>query len=350
MKQTITIVTGANGHLGSALCAMLTAGKARVRALVLPGEDTTYLESLGEVEIIRGDVTDRASLEPLFAQEEGDRLAVFHAAGIVDIDTAYSERMRAVNVGGTQNILDLCREHGVARLVYVSSVHAIPERPKNRVISEVSEFDPDRVVGAYAKTKAEAARLVMAAAREGLPAVIVHPSGIIGPYLGRGNHLVQLVKNYISGKMSACVKGGYDFVDVRDVAYGCLAAARYGKVGECYILANRYYSVKSILLMLREIVRGKPVTLVPLWMAKAAAPALAHSAKRRGAKPLYTKYSLYTLGANGNFSHDKAASQLGYQPREIYLTLEDTVSWLYEHGEVTRKLPRKVRRAMPVPV
>lgn len=344
MKQ-IYLVTGANGHLGSAVCTALRARQDEVRALVLPGENTGYLRSLG-AEIFEGDVTKPEELEAFFRVPEDTSAVVIHAAGIVDIACKRSPLMEKVNVEGTRNVLDACRKHAVSKLVYVSSVHAIPELPKNRVISEVQSFSPDLVEGAYAKTKAIAAQLVLDAAKEGLPAVIVHPSGIVGPYLGRANHLVQLVKNYVSGKMSACVKGGYDFVDVRDCAYGCIAAAEYGRPGECYILSNRYYTVRDILRMLREIAGGKPVCMVPTWTAKAFAPLLAFDAKRRGRKPLYTKYSLYTLHANGNFSHNKATSQLGFCPRDIYLTLRDTVAWLLSAGELktTRRL-RSFRRA-----
>ena len=71
------------------------------------------------------------------------------------------------------------------------------------------------MTGGYAKTKAEATRAVLKAAEEGLDVVVVHPSGILGPYDRSGNHLVQMVSEYLRGTLPACVKGGYDFVDVR---------------------------------------------------------------------------------------------------------------------------------------
>ncbi len=84
------------------------------------------------------------------------------------------------------------------------------------------------------------------AAAEGLDAVVVHPSGILGPGdEGGGNHLVQMVRDYLAGRLPACVAGGYDLVDVRDVAQGCLLALEKGKKGECYILSNQFCSVKK---------------------------------------------------------------------------------------------------------
>ena len=86
-------------------------------------------------------------------------------------------------------------------------------------------------------------------AAQGLDAVIVHPSGILGPGdFGQG-HLTQMIADYLNGRLVACVKGGYDFVDVRDVADGVIAAAEKGRAGECYILSNRHYEVRELLDM-----------------------------------------------------------------------------------------------------
>ena len=79
------------------------------------------------------------------------------------------------------------------------------------------------------------------------------PSGILGPFGGTGNYLVQLVNDYIMGRLPACVKGGYDFVDVRDVAQGCLLAADKGRKGECYILSNRHYEIREVLAMVHRL-------------------------------------------------------------------------------------------------
>lgn len=134
------------------------------------------------------------------------------------------------------------------------------------------------MVGGYAKTKAEATQIVLDAADHGLDAVVVHPSGILGPYDRSGNHLVQMVTDYIHGKLPACVNGGYDFVDVRDVAAGCLAAVERGRRGECYILSNRHYDIKEVLRMVKQVAGGRRLPVLPMWMAKAAAPLMSWQA------------------------------------------------------------------------
>ena len=164
-------------------------------------------------------------------------------------------------------------------------------------------------MGGYAKTKAEATQAVLDAAAQGQDVVVVHPSGILGPYDQAGNHIVQLVKDYMRGKLPACVRGGYDFVDVRDVAQGCLLAAEKGKAGSCYILSNRHYEAKDILAMVRDVQGGRKLPVLPLWMARAAAPLFTAWARLTKRRPLFTKYSLHTLGTNDRFSHDKATAE-----------------------------------------
>lgn len=321
----IYIVTGANGHLGNTIIRMLKNLGETVRGLILPCD---HIEDEKNIQYIKGDVRDKASMEPLFKCTNNKEVVVIHTAGIIDISEEVSNIMYDVNVNGTKNIIELCLKYKVNRLVYVSSVHAIPELNKMKVLKEVKKFSPDEVVGGYAKTKAEATQVVLDSVEKGLNAVIVHPSGILGPYDTSGNHLVQMIKDYVMGKLPACVRGGYDFVDVRDVAKGCLAAVERGKIGECYILSNRHYEIKDVLNMIKHMDGGRKLLVLPIWIAKAIVPFMEWYAKSKKKRPLYTKYSLYTLTSNDNFSHHKATSELGYNPRDLYETISDTVTWI----------------------
>ncbi len=324
-RSSLYLVTGACGHLGGTLIRYLRREGCAVRGLMLPEEEA---RDGGGVAYYRGNVADWRSLAPFFSGLEPYDVTVLHTAGIVSIGAAPPAAMYDVNVNGTRNVLDWCRRSGVRRLVYVSSVHALEEGDGLGVIREADRFSPERVTGAYAATKAEATQLVLDAARAGLDAVIVHPSGILGPYDDGRNHLTQLIQAYLAGRLPGGVTGGYDFVDVRDVALGCLAAARRGRAGECYILSNRYVPIRDLLEYLRTAVRGRRKPCFPLGLAKLAAPAVEALARLRGRRPLFTRYALYTMAANGRFSHDKATMCLGYSPRDIRDTVRDTVRYL----------------------
>lgn len=327
MKKVIYIVTGAAGHLGSTVVRKLLALGKTIRTLVLPYE--MHKNDLIGTEIYEGDVCNEESLEPLFATQDGEELIVIHCAGIVSIASGYHKIVYDVNVSGTRNVVDCCIKHHVKKLVYVSSVHAIPEKPKGEIITEISHFDPDQVVGLYAKTKSEATQIVLNAAAEGLDASVVHPSGICGPYdYGRG-HITQLFKDYYKGSLTAAVKGGYDFCDVRDVADGIISCVENGKQGECYILSGKYYSIPDMLEYFHEITGKKPIkTYLPLWFAKLTAPLAEVYYKILRQPPLYTSYSLYTLETNANFSNEKAKSWLGYHVRPITDTIKDMMNWM----------------------
>lgn len=325
MSKRLYIVTGASGHLAGTIIQYLKEVDCHIRGLILPSESGADDK---QITYYKGDVTKPESLEPLFANIECNEVTVIHAAGIVSIGDEITPLLYNVNVKGTQNMIEQCLRHHVKRLVYVSSVHAIPETAQKSTLSEIARFSKDTVTGAYASTKAEATQAVLDAVKNGLDAVIVHPSGMIGPYDNGSNHIVQLLRMYLSGKLPAGVTGGYDFVDVRDVAKGCLRAADYGKSGSCYILSNRYFTIRELLECARKIIGGRKKACLPMGLARAFVPLFEGIAKATHTRPLFTKYALYVLSGNGHFTHDKATFELGYHPRDMQTTIADTISWL----------------------
>ncbi len=332
----IFLVTGAAGHLGGVLVKKLVERGARVRALVLPGEKHV---PAGCESVHYANICDEESLAPFFDIPAGEEAVVIHAAGLVSIASRIPPLLKLVNVTGTRNIVSLCEKHAVKKLVYISSVHAIPEKPVGYAIEETDLFEASLVKGAYAKTKAEATRLVLEAAKRGLDASIVHPSGICGPYDNGRGHLTTLVIDYCRRRLTSGLKGGYDFVDVRDVAEGVLSCCEKGARGECYILSNRYTSVPELLEILHETTGIKRVTnFLPLWFINAVAPLAEVYYRILRQPPLFTKYSIYTLNSNANFSREKAKRELGYEPRfTMRETIADTVAWLREQGRLGRE-------------
>lgn len=179
MKR-IYIVMGASGFLGNNIIRVLEHDdNAEVRVFVLKGgESISSLNNL-KFSIYYGDVTKEDTLNSIFEGSGDAEIFVIHCAAVVYIKSKYNSRVYDVN--GTKKIVDKVLAYN-AKLIYVSSVHAIPEKSNGDLISEVSIFNPDDVVGLYAKTKAEAARYVMDSVKDkGLNACIVHPSGILGP-------------------------------------------------------------------------------------------------------------------------------------------------------------------------
>lgn len=328
------LVSGAAGHVGSAVVRELLSRGERVRALVLKDDPATK-ELPQEVELTEGDLLNPETLDSFFANTCGEELYLIHCAGIVSTSMRFSELLFNVNVRGTKAMLERCERHKVRRLVYVSSVHAIPLRPRGMVMEELERADPAKVLGPYAKSKAQATALVQDAATRGLDASIVFPAGICGPYDYGHGHVTQLITDFIQGRMPIGIRGGYDFVDVRDVARGIVNCAEKGKRGEGYILSNRYVSVDELLAQLQNI-SGKPPTKwwLPVWFVRMLLPACALWYHIRRQPPMFSRYSLYTLTENSIFAHSKAARELGYTVRPFEDTLRDTVNWMHENGRI----------------
>jgi len=328
--QPIYIVTGAAGHLGSAVIENLNKQGKTVYALCLPNE--AHLPQGEDVHIWYGDVCDIDSIAALFEACVNKPVYVIHCAGIVSISSKFDQKVYDVNVIGTKNILSLCEQYNVKKLIYISSVHAIPDLPANKVITEINHFSPSDVIGLYAKTKAEASQCVLDYAERGYSASIIHPSGLVGPGdFGRG-HITQLVIDYYEGRLTSGINGGYDFVDVRDVADGILSCCERGDSGECYILSGQYFKVYELLNLLHEITGKRKIKRVlPLWFVKLTAPLSELYYKILKQPPLFTSYSIYTLNTNANFSHEKATKEFGYTTRPMRQTLIDTVAWLKEN-------------------
>ena len=321
------LVTGATGFLGSAVTAELLAHDTKVYALVLP-DDPLAASLPKSVTAVVGDVCDEASLARFFSFSDSETFVV-HCAGIVSISSQPGENLYRVNVEGTRNIINQCILHKVAKLVYVSSVHAIQEAPPGMVMTEPFSVSDSLVSGHYAKSKAKATSLVIEAIRNRLQASLVFPSGIIGPGDTQEGSITRMLLSFLTGKLPFAVSGGYDFVDVRDVAKGIVSCAERGKSGSSYILSGHYATIRDILeLVKKETGLKQGVHCLPIGLARKIAPLYERISEKKNKTPFFTPYSIAVLASNGLFSHRAATAAFGYAPRPLQETLRDTLLWL----------------------
>ena len=322
------LVTGAAGHIGNVLVRELLSKGRQVRALILPGEDISSLDGL-EIELVEGNVLDAVSLDQAMKGID----TVFHLAGVISIMPGRNEWMRTVNVIGTKNVLKAAIDAGVKRLVYTSSIHALSRNWTGK-INEKVPFDPNNPVGGYDRTKAEASLAVLDAVKDGLDAVIVCPTGVIGPHDYSGSEMGDLLMDWLRRRLHFLVKGAYDFVDVRDVARGHILACDRGKSGEVYILSGWQIKVLELKKLVQEALGRRIVSVtVPIWMAKIGAKITPLYYRLTKKRPRFTDYSLETLQSNSDVSCKKAKQDLGYKPRHLAITIKDTVMWLARKKE-----------------
>ena len=331
------LLTGAAGFLGTNICMQLLEAGCKVRELVLPNDKSVKFIPK-EVEVVLGDLTDAPSLEPFFTVPEGCTSVIIHCASMVTVNPNYSEKLMAVNVGGTRNIITKVLNHPECeKMVYVSSTGAIPEQPHGTPITEVTKFtpcDPKKVVGAYSQSKAAATQMVLDAVNVmGLKACVVHPSGILGPNDHAIGETTGTLLQIIKGEMPMGMQGSFNLCDVRDLAAGTIAAIDKGRIGECYILANKTVTLKEMCDMLHKECNAKQIKFyLPLDLADKIAAGLEKQAEKTGKMPLMTTFSVYNLARNNEFDCTKARTELGYTTRSYEETIHDEVQWMIAEG------------------
>lgn len=345
--MTRYILTGATGHLGNNVAKLLVKQGHNVVALVMPNDNTDMLPP--QVTIMTGNTCDIQSLEQLF-DDNSDNI-VIHMAAVVDILNKDKDKIYSVNISGTKNVVQMCIQHN-ARLVYVSSVHAI-HCTKNVVVSDCKSFSDKKLKGLYAKSKAIATQYVIDTIASGkLHGNVLMPSGIIGIGDYQHNHIMGMFEAVLRGKLPAGVVGSYDWVDVLDVSKAIYNATKLESSGQCYILCGHNSTIKELLDMVCLSARIKPIrTMLPLWFARSVAPLCECYYRAKKTTPLFTKYSLHVLDSGDTFDHSKATKALNYNPRPLQDTISDTVKWLIVNRDITIpqriKLTTKARKKLP---
>ena len=323
--KKICIITGAAGFPGNNIVRELqNRPDVELRCLLLPGTSLESLQGL-RYALYYGSVTEPESLKEIFSIPSGALLYVIHCAGIVDRKPGYDPKVYAVNVQGTEIVARKTLEAG-GRLIYISSVHAMSPGKGRQPMPPATVFDPDTVIGLYSKDKAEASRRVQALMKQGLDAVIVQPSGLIGPNDYDHTNMSEFFCEAASGKLPACVKAGHSFVDVRDAAQMIVAACTRGVSGQSYLAAGPTVSMMKLAVMAARISHTRPVALeLPLDVVLAVTPVTALCYRLSGKKPLFTAFAVQTLESDSNFDVSKSVEDLGFSCRPLKETVTDII-------------------------
>jgi len=335
MKNTMYLLTGAAGYLGSNISRTLIEQGKTVRALVLKG-DPAIAQVPAKAEIITGDLVDIDSLEQFFNVSYDTDIIAIHCASMVTVSPELSEKLYEVNVTGTKNIIDACLKHKVKKLVYISSTGAIPELPHGEIIREVDFFNPDLIVGGYGKSKAMATQLVLDAVKEhDLNASIVYPSGISGPNDYGNGYFTNFIIDYVNSKMPAGISGSFNAVDVRDLADGVISCAEKGRKGESYIMSNSAVSMRDLFKLISKNTGAKEIKLIlPVFVARFIAVISSFFSCFTKKQGLLTSFAIYNMTRNNVFSSEKAKRELGFKIRPFEITIRDMSVWLHNEKRI----------------
>ena len=335
MSGRLAFLTGGTGFVGGNLARVLLAEGWRVRALVRPGSDRGNLDGL-PLELAEGDL-----LDPALAAAMQGADAVFHVAAHYSLWRRDAEQLLQSNVQGTRHVLSAAREAGVGRTVYTSSVAAIGVKAGS-VADESYQSPPERLIGAYKRSKYLAEREAHAAAANGQDVVIVNPTTPVGAWDRKPTPTGEIFVRFLSGRMPALVDTGLNFVDVVDVARGHLLAYERGRSGERYILGNENLTLRALLERIgRETGRRAPRVTLPLWLPLAAAWIDENMLGRLGFTPSVPIDGVRMSKEAMYYDASKARSELGFAPGPIDGAIRAAIHWFADNGYLAKRTQRR---------
>ena len=318
-----SLVTGANGFVGSHVARMLIEHKQHVRVLVRPQSNLRALEGL-RVEKVYGDLRDVSSLER--AVSGVDRL--FHVAADYRLGVPNPQEIYDSNVAGTRNLLEAAGRAHVQRIVVTSSVATIAVDRGESLPNESTEVRLEEMIGHYKRSKFLAEKEALRAANEGIPVVVVNPTTPVGPGDWKPTPTGRIIVDFLNGRMPAYVETGLNWVPVEDVALGHWLAAEQGRVGDRYILGGRNLLLKEILDMLAQI-SGLPSPRVRLPHSVAMAAGYADHVFSRilNRQPRIPLEGVRMARHKMFVDCSKATEKLGYKPSSVEAALKRAVIW-----------------------
>jgi len=324
------LVTGANGHLGGALCRALIDKNYIVRAGVRDPADKSRNRTLDglAVELVPIDLLQPESLRAAMSGCEG----LFHAAAVYQTVSRNPEKeVVEPTVTGSRNALLAAADAGVREIVYTSSVaavgaHAPPEKPLTEDVWNDGAGNPYY----YAKTRSEREAWKGAKDKQ-LNLIAINPAVIIGPGFYRHTPSTGPFEMILRGKVPFSMPMGFTFVDVRDVADAHLCAYENPKASGRYLCGDAYYEIADLMPVIRELFpKAKvPAHRAPRWTLPFLAAGDWMTALFTGAPRLLTLSMIReTAGKQMRLSSDKLRRELGWQPRPFRDSLRETLNWI----------------------
>ncbi len=323
LKDHTFFITGATGFVGSFLTKALCDRGLEVHILRREKSSNLMLDSL-PVQHHIGDVLDKKSVRDAMK----NRTAVFHCAGLVSFWKKMRTKQYEVNVEGTEVVASTALELGIQRFVHTSSVAALGPSENGTIVTEETPFRWDRYDIGYNISKHEAEMRIEEKVKNGLNAVIVNPSTIVGP--GDVNmHGSAIISNVLEERLPFYVETPMNIVDINDVVNGHLLAFENGKTGRRYILSGHSLPLSDLLLRIEQVAGGKaPRKKIPFAAAQAVATLVELLGTVFNMKPGLTRELLRVGKYRQEFSCTKAEQELGYTRTPLDETIRKTAVWL----------------------
>jgi dihydroflavonol-4-reductase len=331
------LVTGGTGYVGSHTVAALVEAGHDVRLLVRAIQRVApAVAPLGlhpsDLDTVVGDVTDPAAVDQAVRGCE----AVVHAGSVFSLDSRDARRIRQVNVRGTDLVLGAAHRAGLDPIVYVSSIVALlPPNGQTLTRDSPAGHPP----GPYLSSKAEAERVARRYQEAGAPVVITYPGAVYGPHdphLGDG---LRVLRNILKGRYPIAPSGGFVVVDVRDVAKVHAAVLEPGRGPRRYLVGGPFLGFADVVARLGAVTGRRRLRAVTVPAGMLLPPARAVGLIQR-IVPVHIPFEFegaYFCGCAARTDDTRTRTELGVAPRDIQVTLVDSVRWLFDQGHISRR-------------
>lgn len=308
------LITGATGLVGSYLTQHLVKQGKLVRIMVRNVAQLKLVEPLrNQIEVVEGDILDIFALDDAL---EGIS-QVYHCAALVSFHPKMRKLMKKTNVEGTENVVNACLERQNIRLLHVSSVAALGKNVDGSVITEQTKWKESAENSYYARTKRWAELEVYRGIEEGLDAVIVQPSIVLG-YPPQNHPLFKLLSRIESG-LTWYQSGVSSYVDAEDVAKAMVIVMEHAPSGEQYLIGGHTSSMHNMLTLLGKALGGKlPKRKIPYRLVLTCARIL----KRvRIHHSLLNREVLHSCVAQHDFSSKKLMETFNFEFKPLSETI-----------------------------
>lgn len=314
-------VTGASGHLGYSIVNELLHRNISPKVLIY--RNNPFKENK-DVEFVQGSMLSKEALHSLM---EGCDY-IIHCAAMVSIGGDNPGDMINTNFQGLKNVLEIAKARNIKRVVYMSSVHVYNIGKGENLLTEETEYIPDSIAYEYEKSKRNAQILAQEYAKNGLEVIILNPTSVFGAPDYAKSRQNTAVWDIYKGKYPFLFKGGYDWVDVKDIAIATVNALTMGKSGEAYLLSGYFLTIKELSQAVSRV-KGKPIMCyeLPVWMVRMGVPFIGIYSKIIRQEPLLSHEAIdILLHSPKRIRKDKAANDLQFTNRPV----DETVAGIIE--------------------
>lgn len=314
------IITGSTGHIGNNIARYL-ANKLNdaTKVILLVRRIDDSIANLNAT-IIKGNVFSEEFLNQNILKDD----IVIHLAGVIDIKNNKKQETYDINYLGTKTILDIAIKNGAQKFIYFSTTDCINFQ-ENEEVFEPTDIDPNKLVDNYNHSKALATKYVMEKRKNShqISINILYPSAVIGVNDYKPSSIGKVVKDIINNKMQFGIKGGYNFVDVFDIAEATYKITSL-KTNDDYLLTGTYVSIIDFYKIVNSVLKRKKHTIsIPLFFVYVFIPFI----------PYLSKFVIKTINQKPNFNNQKFKQLIDRDITDFRKTISDTVSFFKEQAK-----------------